>query len=145
MKKIVSIIILLTFVPTLCLANGTIVTLNKGDPAPFSGSLLDPTAVANILAEKEKILKDKELEISYLKMKLQLEKEIAIGNLNIKISILEQRLNLMLRIKDDEISRLREIATKNSNDYNQWWAGGGFLIGAACTIALFFAAKEINK
>jgi hypothetical protein len=45
-----------------------------------------------------------------------------------------------MKIKDDEIERLSEIAS-NTNDYSVWWATGGVIVGIGLTIAVVYAVK----
>ena len=47
-----AIILLITFIPAFCFANGKIAAIKKGQRAPFSGILLDKSAEATMAAKR---------------------------------------------------------------------------------------------
>jgi len=49
-----AIILLITFIPAFCFANGKIAAIKKGQRAPFSGILLDKSAEATMAAKRER-------------------------------------------------------------------------------------------
>ena len=50
----------------------------------------------------------------------------------------------MIKLKDDEIKRLSDIAA-GKKDYSTWWAVGGVLTGIALTIAVVYAVDPGRK
>jgi len=117
--------------------------ITKGDPAPFSGVLLNPAAAARLFTDENysneecKLRIDFEVRKEFLRMKLLLDSTTA------SMNAMEGRYNSIITIKDKEIDKLNAIALESSNDYNTWWAAGGILTGIALTLAVLFAAKEI--
>jgi hypothetical protein len=47
----------------------------------------------------------------------------------------------IIRIKNEEIAGLEQAALKRPNDYNLWWATGGFAAGVLVTVATIFAVR----
>ena len=81
LKKIISIIVLLCFLPATIYAEEAVMkTLEEGQKAPFSGTLLNKTAVADLMiklnsSEKEFQLRlKKEVDIKEASFNFQLEK-----------------------------------------------------------------------
>ena len=57
---------------------------------------------------------------------------------------LDKKHTTLMKIKNDEIERLSEIAS-NTNDYSMWWAAGGIVVGIGLTIAVVYAVDTGNK
>ena len=117
--------------------------IQKDDPAPYSGVLLNSLAAARIFSEKSFSSEECKLKIDY-----NVEKETARMNLllestRISLNSVEQKYTSIINIKDTEIERLSKIAIEKSNDYSMWWLAGGVVTGIGLTIALMFAVKEI--
>ena len=148
---------LMVFVPTICYAdpppdsdstvldNGRVTSLNIGDPAPFSGILLDSTAAAKSIVDRRYSELRYELKLDLEIKRLSADYELKLGNLQFRYDGLDNRHTNILQIKDTEIDRLQEIIKDRPNDYSQWWAAGGFIVGAVLSVAIFFAASEASK
>jgi len=126
---------------------GQVVTLKKGEPAPFAGSLLSPWAVAKILAEKDYQEKqcalDKSMEVARVEAKCNLDK----SKLEVEKDTIDSKLELTKKYKDEEITRLNDALKKvsSNNDYHLLWAAGGTVVGILTSIGIFFAASYANK
>tara|TARA_R110000851_G_scaffold140730_2_gene278195 strand:- start:329 stop:778 length:450 start_codon:yes stop_codon:yes gene_type:complete len=121
---------------------GNFTFLNKGDTAPFNGTLFDPTAVAKILADKRFAQKDCELKIKYTK---DLKDAKCIRDtklLKSELEIEKNKFNLIVAAQKEEIETLRNLAKGSDSTL---WAAIGFTLGAASSIAIFYAATEIVK
>ena len=146
--KILTILISLVFLSgasyaqTSTSTTGNFTFLSKGAAAPFDGTLFDPLAVA-------KILSDKRLAEEQCKIKLDSTKQLQEAKCQRDVKILKAELdierkkhNLIVTAQKEEIETLRELA-KGSD--TTWWTAIGFVVGAASSIAIFFAATEIVK
>jgi len=127
-------------VPKYDLGNFTV--LQKDQQAPFSGFLFDQESVAKILAEIE--FSTLELE---LKHDFELRKSEALWQLKLDNAVaanesLQEQSKSLNKIKDDEISRLREISLKQPSDYYHWWFAGGVVGGILLSLGVFYAAAE---
>ena len=146
MKQLLALILISTLIfPTYVFAQEApkITDIQEGQPAPFAGTLLNPAAAAQIIAEKENIKSECELKYAYIKEREKAKCDLLISNLNVSLDITQKKYESIISIKDDEIKRLNEIALKSSGDYSHWWAAGGFIVGALVSIGIFYAAAEV--
>ena len=145
MKQLLSIFLVILFAFPAWAQEGVITEIQKGQQAPFTGVLMDAKAAAKVLTEQKyteeefKLELDKELKL--LQAKLDLDLKIA----NTKLIGCQERSSQILKIKDEEIQRLQELALDSPNDYSTWWLTGGVVGGIALSIAIFAVAVEINN
>ena len=145
MKQLLSIILVILFAFPAWAQQGVITEIQKGSPAPFTGVLMDPAAAAKVLtdqkytAEECRIEMDRELEL--LKAKLELDLKIT----NAKLVGSQERLTQILKIKNEEIGRLQQLALDRPNDYTLWWLTGGVVGGIVLTVSIFVVAMETSK
>ena len=150
MKFIIPLLIVAIIFPAPLLANPPetqpqpkVTGVKKGDPAPYSGVLLNSLAAARIFSEKSFSSEECRIKIDY-----NVEKETARMNLllestRISLDSVEQKYTSIINIKNTEIERLSKLAIERPNDYSMWWLTGGVVAGIGLTIALLFAVKEI--
>ena len=145
MKQLLSIILVILFAFPAWAQQGVITEIQKGSPAPFTGVLMDPAAAAKVLtdqkytAEECRIEMDRELEL--LRAKLELDLKIT----NAKLIGSQERLTQILKIKNEEIGRLQQLALDRPNDYTLWWLTGGVVGGIVLTVSIFVVAMETSK
>ena len=77
--------------------------------------------------------------------KIKAQYDLQLGTLQAQHDSLEDKHISLLKIKNDEINRLRDILKDNPNDYNHWWMAGGVVAGIVTSIAIFYAAVEIKE
>jgi len=148
LQKIITILISLIFVSATAFAQTTTSTtgkftfLQKGVEAPFDGTLFDPLATAKILAEKEMAEKECQLKFKYEKDLLNAACKKEIDLLKSALEIEKKKNNLIVSAQQEEIEALRNLAKGSDNTL---WTVVGFVVGAATSIAIFFAAVEIAK
>jgi hypothetical protein len=131
-----------SFAETTASTNGQFTLLEKGDKAPFKGTLFDPVATAKIIADKKYAKKECDLLI---KQQNDLLNAKCIRDTNIlkyELEIEKRKHKLIYDAQKEEIETLRNLA-KGSN--NTLWATIGFVLGAGASIAIFYAATEISK
>jgi len=117
----------------------------EGQTAPFSGTLLNPAAVAQMLAEKEASETECELRIEYAEDRQQAMCDLMVNSTAASLEALQERYNTIMDIKDQEIERLTEIAIEaDHRDFSTVWFTGGVILGVATTIAIAFAINEIE-
>ena len=123
-----------------------IVTLKKGEAAPFDGSLLNSLASAKIIVNQDNLKKQCELDKNY---ELQKSKELCnvnISSLKIDLDISNKKYNEITKLKDAENQRLTQLLIKSeSKDYSKWWYVGGIVTGLATSILTYFAISSISK
>ena len=150
-KKVISVfvsLILLTL-PTLVSAQeteeGRLTTINMGEPAPYSGILLDSIAAAKINVDKKYSLLKYDLQLEMELAKIKAQHDLILGTLQAEHDSLKEKNNSLLEIKNVEIDRLRDLLKDSPNDYNHWWLAGGVVVGIATSIAIFYAAVEVKE
>ena len=132
----------LSFAQTTTSTSGQFTILNKGDSAPFAGTLFDPVATAKILAEKEMQQQRCELKSKYEKDLFNVACKRETDLLNSALEIEKRKNNLIVTAQQEEIEALRKLAKGSDNTL---WTAIGFVVGAGASIAIFFAAAEIAK
>jgi hypothetical protein len=146
--KLITITTSLLFVTSVSYAEtststiGKFALVEKGESAPFKGTLFDPVATAKIIADKKYAKKECDLLI---KQQDDLLNAKCIRDTNIlkyELDIEKKKNKLIYDAQKQEIETLRELA-KGSN--NTLWATIGFVLGASASIAIFYAATEIAK
>ena len=71
-----------------------------------------------------------------LRAKLELDLKVT----NARLISSQEKLAQILKIKDDEIGRLQELALDSPNDYTMWWLAGGIAGGIILTTSIFVVA-----
>tara|TARA_Y100000034_G_scaffold1501_1_gene1898 strand:- start:200 stop:631 length:432 start_codon:yes stop_codon:yes gene_type:complete len=143
MNKIIAVLLLILFPFTLFADElPKISPLSEGDPAPFSGVLYNPAAVAETIAQKEFLIEQHELNLSALKERLDAECNLKISNLQADLDAFKTKYDSMTEIKDEEIKKLQNIVLKQTNEYSHWWFVGGILTGTLITIGAVYATNQ---
>ena len=118
--------------------------IEKGEPAPYSGVLLNSIAAAEIFAEKKYLGIDCDLRVKYAVQREMVRMQLLLDNTTASLNSLQQRHDSINEIKDKEIAELTKIAT-NKNDYSTWWAAGGVIVGIALSLAVVYGVQQINE
>jgi len=127
---------------TPCFAQeGKFVQLKETEPIPFDGWCFDNEATGQIFGVLKHSKKLCELKTEEALAKQKAKYNLDIGNLKLRIGSLEDEKNSILKIKNEEIESLEIAALKRPNEYNHWWATGGFLVGTLTTIAVLFLVR----
>ena len=122
--------------------SGKFALVEKGEAAPFKGTLFDPVATAKIIADKKYQQEKCKADIDYEKSMLKASCDRDTNYLKYELQIEKDKNKLIYDAQKEEIETLRKLA-KGSN--NTLWATIGFVVGAASSIAIFYAAAEIAK
>ena len=133
-------------VPFSAYAQQTKITnLEKDDPAPYTGVLMDTNTAAEILAREEYNKVECDLKIKHQVEKVEARHILEMATLQASFDSLKEQNLSILKIKDSEILRLQELALKNPNDNAHWWMAGGVVAGIVTSIAIFYAAVEVRQ
>ena len=141
MTKIISIILIL-IIPVIGYAETPQISpLSKNDKAPFSGVLYNPTAVAELVAQREALIKQHQLFIEQFEKQMQANCDLQVENLSAEVDVCNDKYNHMLGIKNGQIERLQNLALERPKSYSEWWFLGGILTGALITVGVVYATK----
>ena len=119
--------------------------LEEGESAPFAGTLFNPTATAQLIADREFRLTDCDLRVNYEINLLTARRDLEYNLLQVRYDSLEERSTALSNLRDQEIADLQEMVRKHPNRNSHWFFAGGFIAGAVTSIAIFFAAREIAQ
>lgn len=116
------------------------IELNTGDAASEDGYFFTAAALSQVIAKQETKLKEltiiKDTEIK----KVQLELETVTKKKDAEIQINKEMNDGLLKIKQDRIDQL--VTAQKISD---WKLVGGFVLGFAASIAMFYAAVQVAK
>jgi hypothetical protein len=119
--------------------------LDKGEEAPEDGVFLTKKEAAKLIAEKELFSEKLKLELSEQKEELNI---ICEGEKKIKDLYLDaekEKGSLLIGLKDKQIENLYKELEKQNKDYSVWWFLGGATVGTVASVAIFFAATQVDR
>ena len=119
--------------------------LEQGEEAPFAGTLFNPTATAQLITDSQFALEECDLKIEYEIAKARAGMQLQLDSLQISYDSLEEKHQLLMDIKNNEINTYREMALDQPNKNNQWWLVGGVVVGIGLSLGTFYAVTEINE
>jgi len=148
-RRILSIFLIFCFMSstsyaqTVTSTTGVFSIVKQGDKVKFDGVLLDPTAVAIIIADKEQADKDFQLKSQYDLSKQKEDYEFKLKNIQLELDTTKETDKSIIEAKDKELTDVRKIALGKSD--NTWfYIGGGALGGIILTLAVLFVSKKTN-
>ena len=121
---------------TTVFAAGKSVTLKKDQKAPFPGTLLDSKAIAEILAKTKKLKEELKLKLKQQKEKLKIQHDMKYNLLKVDLSSLQKRSDDIIKLKNDELTRLQKHAFKRPGRHSHWFFAAGVVVGIGLTIAV---------
>jgi len=119
--------------------------MSKGQKAPFSGTLFNVPAIAQIITETENSKQQCALQKNYIESREKAKCDLTVSNVQASLSVLQQKYNSILDIKNEEIERLNKIALDRPNKNSHWWFAGGTAVGIVTSVVIFYAAVETIK
>ena len=111
--RAVAIVVILTFLPALCFANGKIAAIKKGQKAPFDGILLDKKAEATMAAKRESAVKICKLEKSLLEKSAKASCKLDVSILNAQLTSQKTKHKELMALKYAELKRINEALKKS--------------------------------
>ena len=119
---------------------GDYVELKQEEQAPFDGFLLHKDAMVKLITEREKeIGKIKIFYESEIKKK-ELETETVTKKKDIELNINKEMYEGLLKIRQDRIEQL-----SSEQKWGDLKLVGGFILGFAASVAIFYAAVQVSK
>lgn len=119
---------------------GDYVELAEGETAGFDGYLLHKDAMVKLIVNKKHEIEQLKLGFDTDIKKIKLEHDTEIKKKDLELSINKDMYEGLLKIRQDRIEQLSS---------EQKWGDlkliGGFIVGFAASIAIFFAAVQVSK
>jgi hypothetical protein len=128
-----------------CFSTHAQVALDKGQRAPEDGVFYTNAEAAELIAERKAAKERLQLGLDLQKKELGI---ICEGEKKVKDILLTtqaEKEKILLKLKDDQIQNLEEELKKESVDYSMWWFAGGATVATVTSVAIFFAATQIDK
>ena len=150
LKKLLAIFVLSTYLTALPAfaeevdvdddGEGDYVELKEQETAPFDGFLLHKDAMVKLITEREKEIGKLKLVYETEVKKKDLELETLTKKKEIELNISKEMYESILKIKQDRVDQLSS---------EQKWSDvkliGGFILGFAASVAIFYAAVQVAK
>jgi len=118
------------------------VPTKKGDVAPFDGTLMNPAAVATLIAQ---INASKEQSTLDVKRAIDMEQARAAldrARLEANLDFARQLADAQAKLRDD---RIKQLVEAQRPDDRQWWVIGGVTGGILVTISAAFALSLAHR
>ena len=116
--------------------------VDRDQPAPFEGTLLNPQATAELLVLPDRLKAECDIEIEYQVDLLSTERELQISNLNSRYTALDLEYQQAVQTKDLQIENLETIISSNSGVSKWVWFASGIAAGTATTYVAYRAFNE---
>jgi hypothetical protein len=150
LKKLLALLVLSSYLTTLPAfaeeidvdddGEGDYVELKEQEPAPFDGFLLHKNAMVKLITEREQEIGKIKLHFDTELKKKDLELETLTKKKEVELNISKEMYESLLKIKQDRVDQLSS---------EQKWSDikliGGFVLGFAASIAMFYAAVQVAK
>ena len=119
---------------SLAFADDEVITLKKGEVAPWDGRLLNEAAM-RVLVE-DNVTKDMvcQAKIEFELNKLRIEEKYRYDVLKVKTDAEIEKLNELITLQSEHIDELRP-------QNNIWPLIGGFIAGAGISVGIMYAVK----
>ena len=116
--------------------NAEFTNIQKGEPAPFTGRLLNNAAVKMFIVDDKLKVEQCNIQIEYEVGKAQIAERYKYDLLVARSEADDERLNDMIEIRDDRIKSLEKYVKPSDK---HWWLTGGVVIGASAAIGIMYA------
>jgi hypothetical protein len=146
MKQIFAIIISFSMIFTPCLAHADseIVTLEKGESAPFSGTLFNTEAAATLLADLETQSKSCDIKIESAVLKNQAAMQFKLDLSEARLKIYEDKYTEILKIKTDQNEFLKNEISKRKTSRDVTFIVG-VALGITASVASAYALSAASQ
>lgn len=123
--------------------NGKVASIRQDQKAPFTGFLFDPTAFAKIEADKQTLIEKCELEKKLLGDKCDADKKFLNETCLLEKDKLLKTNEILLKGKDDEITRLNDVIKDLKPTNKGLWFGLGTAAGLVVSFTTIYLVKKL--
>ena len=117
--------------------------IQKGNAAPFTGTLFNPDATAELLANSKFLKEEYDLKLGFELQKQENQFSLYMEQIDITLNTAREKFETTIRIKNTEIEQLNKIIAKKPGS-NTLLLGiiGGFAVGVAATVGITYAVNK---
>ena len=112
------------------------IDIKKGQHAPFSGKLLTNKALAKIIANNQASLDKAKADYDFSLKQEKLESKLNYDLLNLKYKSEIEMYKSMIDVRNKKIANAQK-----KESLQKWQIYGGFVLGAASSIAIFYSVN----
>jgi len=143
LNKIIFLALFSAFAGTALASDGKFTFTQENEPSPFTGTLFDPEATARLLANNKFLKEEYDLKLGFELSKQEREFNLKLEQLQITLDTQKEKYETTLELKNTEIEQLNKIiAKKPGSNAMIWGIIGGFVAGAASTVAIVHAVNK---
>lgn len=115
--------------------------LSKGYRAPYSGVLFDKNAVSSLLAMKDRLTTQCDLDMEFHINKLATTHKLEIDKLKVDMQYLKDQHTIQMDGKNLQITNLQKELKKRNGVNKSWYIVGGFAVGVLTTTTIVWSVK----
>jgi aconitase B len=141
--KIVAFIMCFLFPLTALADEGKLASIKESQKAPFTGFLFDPTAFAKIEADKQFLIEKCTAEKKLLADKCDADKKFLNDSCAIEKDKILKSDQIIIKGKDDEITRLNKLIEDMHPPSKGLWFGLGAAAGVAISLTTVYLVKKL--
>lgn len=143
LNKFIVLTLMTGLLSTAYANEGRFTFLQENELSPFMGTLFNPEATARILAQTEFLKEEYDLKMAYELSAQDWAHKLELEQMQITLDTQERKYESIIDLKSKEIEQLNKIINKKPGpNAIAWGIVGGFIIGAASTVAI---AQATNK
>lgn len=143
LNRIMFLALFAVFEGTATAEEGKFTFVQENEPTPFIGTLFDPEATARLLANNKFLKEEYDLKLGFELSKQEREFNLELEQLQITLDTQKEKYKTTLELKNTEIEQLNKIiAKKPGSNAMVWGIVGGFVAGAASTVAIVHAVNK---
>jgi hypothetical protein len=119
--------------------------VQKGQPAPFTGTLLTPESVATIVAKHDSDVAMCVAESDHKLQEQEIKCELQVQKTEYDFSSYKMTSEALIQEKDKELDKAYEIIKKQSKNHTPLWLGIGFTAGFATSLTSYYIYDTLNN
>ena len=115
--------------------------LSKGYRAPYSGVLFDKNAVSSLLAMKDRLELECDINMEHQSDQLSTKHKLELDKLKLDMQLLKDQHAIKMDGKQLQITNLQKELKKRNGVNKAWYIVGGFAVGVMTTTAIVWSVK----
>lgn len=119
--------------------------LEQGQPAPFTGTLLKPEAMATIFTTHDAQITQCKADNEHEMQKQEIKCELDIQKIQYDFDSYKMVSESIVAEKDKELDKAYDLLKKQTKNQTPMWIGVGFVGGLATSIGMIYLYEEITK
>jgi predicted transposase YdaD len=113
------------------------VTLQVGEPAPFSGRLFTEQAVVEIVTENDRLIEQCQIDSKFKLEKAEANFQLKYDLLNARYTSEIEMYQTMIQVRDTQIKK-----DKKKDVLQKWVTYGAFVLGVGTTVGITHAVNQ---